>query len=129
MPTKKPRLTITLDPRFYETLSRLAELQGQSKNAVLNDFLMAMHEPLMRTVAMLDAALEAPDEVKRGLRESAEGLERELGALADTASGELASIVAGFERLMGRAEKELDPHVVTRGSGRGKRVRSSKDGG
>lgn len=129
MPTKKPRMTVTFDPRFYETLTRLAELQGQSKNAVLNDLLMAMHEPLMRTVALLDAAFEASEDVKRGLRESAERLERDLGVLAGTASGELEKVVEEFERLMKGAEAQFHPHAVTRGSGQELRVRSRKPKG
>ena len=52
MPTSKPRIAITLDPRVYATIERLAQLQGKSRGSVVADLVTSIHEPLMRTVAL-----------------------------------------------------------------------------
>ena len=78
MPTSKPRIAITLDPRVYATIERLAQLQRKSRGAVVAELVTSIHEPLMRTVALLDAAAEAPEQVKAGLRGVIEGVESQL---------------------------------------------------
>lgn len=111
MSTTRPRLTITLDPRFFETISRLASLTGKTKSGLITDYLSAIHDPLMRTVALLEAAAEAPEQVRRGLRDAAEGLERDLSA-------SVAGSLVQFDMLMDVASSESsDPPLVTRGSG------------
>lgn len=82
MPTDKPRITITFPPNLKATISRFAELQGRSFGAVVVDLLETIHDPLMRTLAILDAAREAPEEVKRGLRQVFDDVERETVASA-----------------------------------------------
>lgn len=77
MPTDKPRITITFPPNLKATISRFADLQGRSFGAVVVDLLETIHDPLMRTLAILDAAREAPEEVKRGLRQVFDDVERE----------------------------------------------------
>lgn len=89
MPTTKPRIAVTLNRRVYETVERLAKLQGKSRGAVVAELLESIHEPLMRTVALLDAAAEAPEEVKRGLRGVIEGVE---ASLVGAAGGGLAQM-------------------------------------
>ena len=89
MPTNKPRVMVTLDPSVYETLSRLAELQGSSRSRVVADLLESIHPPLQRTVALLDAAKEAPQQVKDGLRSTVEDLEREISGQSREALGQL----------------------------------------
>lgn len=78
MATEKPRITITLNPHVYATLKRMSELGGQSMSSIISELLDSVHEPLMRTVAFLDAAAQAPKQVKDGLRQSFETVEREL---------------------------------------------------
>jgi len=80
MPSKKPRINLTVPQNLNETISRLAELQGCSRGAVVLDLLEAVHDPLMRTVALLEAAQSAPKQVREGLRETVEQMERELNA-------------------------------------------------
>lgn len=67
MPTKKPRSTITFQPHHYHLLKRFAELQGVSLSGVIGDLVEAAYPPLMRSVALLDAAKDAPSQVKEGL--------------------------------------------------------------
>jgi hypothetical protein len=78
MPTSKPRVIVTLDPHVHETIQRLADLQGRSRGKVISELLEAVHPPLMRTVALLEAAREAPEQVKSGLRGTIEQMEHEL---------------------------------------------------
>ena len=78
MPTTKPRITITVNKPIYETITRMAMLQGVSKSHVINELLESVHPPLMRTVALLEAARDAPDQVKNGLRNTLDAMELEL---------------------------------------------------
>jgi len=87
MPTAKPRITITTTQPVFETVSRLAKLQGVSKSHVINDLLEAVNPPLMRTVALLEAAQDAPRQVREGLRGTVDELEMQVtGDLGKTLS-------------------------------------------
>ena len=134
MPTSKPRIAITLEPRVYETIERLAQLQRKSRGSVVAELVTSIHEPLMRTVALLDAAQQAPEDVKAGLRGVIEGVESQL-------VGTVGGTLAQMDWLIGRARKgparpapgaerseaqkppkrHPTPVPVTRGSGRKKR--------
>lgn len=78
MATKKPRITISLNPHVYATLKRMSELGGDPMASIVSELLGTVHEPLMRTVAFLEAAAEAPKQVRDGLRQSFETVERDL---------------------------------------------------
>jgi hypothetical protein len=145
MATDKPRITITLNPHVYATLKRMSELGGQPMSTIISELLDSVHEPFMRTVALLDAAAQAPQQVKDGLRESFDAVEREMyGAVGYTvaqmdwlteqlgqppaaaderppaggraAAGAGGSSAASPGQTKGRSRK-VNPHVVTRGSG------------
>lgn len=114
MPTNKPRVQVTLEPATHEIIDALARLQGRSRGSVIADLIDSIAPPLARTVALLQAASEAPAEVKRGLVNVVEGLHADLIAasgLVSDASKQLDSVLS--EGLFPHA----DPHVVTRGSG------------
>lgn len=93
MPTEKPRFTITTSKPIFETISRLAYLQNSSRSQVINELLESVHPPLMRTVALLEAAQEAPEQVKAGLSQTVMDLEREL-------AGNVGSGLAQMDWLM-----------------------------
>jgi len=95
MPTSKPRITITTKQPIYETISRMAALQGVSKSHVINELLEAVHPPLMRTIALLEAARDAPKAVQDGLRQSVDALEMEL-------TGDLGKSLAQVDWLIGK---------------------------
>lgn len=97
MATKAPRLQISLSPHVYETIRRFAELQGCSMSAVVRGLIEGVHPPLMRTVALLEAARDAPGEVVMGLLGVAEGIEREMVSAA-------GSGLAQLDWLMGKVE-------------------------
>lgn len=142
MATDKPRITITLNPHVYATIKRMSELGGQPMSTIISELLDSVHEPFMRTVALLDAASQAPKQVKDGLRQSFEAVERDLYGVvgysvaqmdwlteqlgkppaggverqgASPASATPGGGVSGKSR--GGRSGAVDPHIVIRGSG------------
>ncbi len=116
MPTAKPRVQVTLEPETHEVIERFARLQNRTRGAVIAELLDEIAPAIGRTISLLEAAQEAPNQVKAGLRAVADGLQQELV----NASGEANR---QFQLLMHKLEtgEDLepgsDPHVVTRGSG------------
>lgn len=82
MATLKPRITISLDPHVYATVKRMSQLGGQPMASIISEMLDTVHEPLMRTVAFLEAAADAPQQIRDGLRKSFEAVERDIYAAA-----------------------------------------------
>ena len=78
MATTKPRITISLNPHVYATIKRMSQLGKQPMASIISEMLETVHEPLMRTVAFLEAAAEAPKQVRDGLKKSFESVERDL---------------------------------------------------
>lgn len=113
MPTLKPRIAVTLNQGTYDVIARLAELQECSRGAVVAELLEAVAPALGRTVALLEAAAEAPKQVHEGLRSVIEGTHDDL----------LSALGDGFKQmdflLSELSGGKVDPHVVTRGSGSG----------
>ena len=122
MATNKPRLSVTLPENIYRTLSELSRLQSASMSSIIVDLLETVHPPLLRTVALLQAAHDAPQEVRDGLLGAFEGMEKELSEAAGIAERQLDLL----DVSLGVA-KGANPHVVTRGSGRGE-VRDKASG-
>lgn len=116
MPTLKPRIAVTLDPRVHNVIERLADLRGISRGSLVAELLTAVYEPMTRTVAFLEAAQDAPNHVKDNLRRIAEQAHDDL--LRAAGPGAVAA-----DRAMTREEQdewdfgEPTPVSVTRGSG------------
>lgn len=128
MPTIKPRIAVTLNPPVYETIACLAALQGRSRGSVVAELLEAVHPPLMRTVALLEAAREAPKAVHAGLLQTIQGLERDLNPQMADALGQMdwllgeirrAAAAGGGEAPAPAAPEGVNPRVLTGGSGGG----------
>jgi hypothetical protein len=130
MPTIKPRVQVTLEPSTHEVIERLAALQGCSRGAVIADLIDSVAPALGRTVALLEAAREAPAQVRQGLIDVVQGLHGELVEATGEASKEVQlcldrlSDPAWQPPTSGSVQSEekgaaqaLNPHVVTRGSG------------
>lgn len=133
MPSNKPLIAVRLRPHVFEVYSRLAALQGRSRGGVVAEILETVYEPLMRTVALLEAARDAPVEVRQGLKRTLEDMERELVGAAGSSLAQMDLLV---DRLMEHPVGEATPRPgalsrqkigerggstpvpVTRGSGR-----------
>lgn len=131
MPTIKPRVQVTLEPETHAVIERFAQLQGRTRGSVIAELLDSVAPSLTRTVALLEAAFEAPESIKSGLRGVIEGLQGDLvNASGDTAK-QLDFVLNQMEQ---DAQKSAaDPHVVTRGSGHptsstGKQSRKARKG-
>lgn len=122
MPTEKPRITITFPPNLKATISRFAELQGRSFGSVVVDLLETIHEPLMRTLAILDAAREAPADVKRGLRQVFDDVERETVASAGAGLAQMDWLLTRLREESARSPEGVQPPHSNTG------VRSARKG-
>lgn len=78
MPTKKPRITITLEPHAHEVLTRLSAAGGESMSAIVTQFVDMALPSLERVVVVLERARAAPQEARAGLAAAVERAEREL---------------------------------------------------
>ncbi len=136
MPTAKPRIAITLPPHTHEVIRRLAELNGQPMSKIVSELVEAVAEPLMRTVALLEAAAAAPKQIRDGLRGTVQQMERELYGAAGYTLGQMDWLInemgkeapgAGATEpatarpapgVLASGKVKANPHIVIRGSGR-----------
>lgn len=114
MPTLKPRVNVTLDPQTYGVIDRLAAIQGRSRGSVISDLLDSIAPVMARTVALLEAAAVAPQQVKDGLRSVVDGIHDELVAVSGRSTQQMDDL---FQAFSGGSPDVSTPVSVTRGSG------------
>lgn len=117
MPTIKPRVQVTLEPSTHDVIERFATLQNRTRGAVISDLLNSIAPSLARSVALLEAAQEAPRSVKAGLRSVIDDMHSELLSITGDASVALKQFEALFDGANGDAPGVSTPVSVTRGSG------------
>ena len=138
MSTTKPRITVTLEPRTYEVLSRLSAAGGDSMSALVSQVVDVAVPSLERVVAILERAKAAPQEALAGLSAAIDRAERQLLPALMEAQGQSDLFVADALRSMTpkgatapavaakraprgalrpAAAASGDPRLVTRGSG------------
>lgn len=115
MPTLKPRIAVTLDQHTFDVIARMAVLQGCSRGSIVSDLLESVSPVLGRTVALLEAAANAPREIQEGLREVVETAHDDLVVISGDATKQLNLLLSALSSA--GAQAEANPHVVTRGSG------------
>jgi hypothetical protein len=115
MPTIKPRVQVTLEPGTHAVIERFAALQGRTRGSVIAEMLDSIAPAIARSVALLEAAVAAPESIKDGLRAVVEAAQEDLADAAGDASKQLDMLM----RNLGSddAPDGVNPHVVTRGSG------------
>lgn len=113
MPTIKPRIAVTLNQNTFEVIARMASLQGCSRGSVVAELLDSVAPSLSRTVALMEAAAQAPKQVRDGLRAVVENTHDDLVRVSGDAIQQLDFLLGEFSR------ESVNPHVVTRGSGSG----------
>ena len=140
MPTRNPRVNVTLRPEQYELISRLSKVQGRSRSAVLVELFSIVMPVLERVVVVSEAAQRVQVQAREGLKQSVEASEALLLPHVASAMGQLdllvenaieaqrgsfhpfASTRAERERSEPRRERALrrqGPRPVIRGPGRG----------
>lgn len=117
MPTLKPRVQVTLEPATHEVIERFAQLQNRTRGAVISDLLDAVVPPLARTIALLEAAQEAPKSIREGLRSVVEDLHGQLVEATGEAQIEFERFREQLDADLGDIEAMPTPVPVTRGSG------------
>lgn len=117
MPTLKPRVQVTLEPSTHEVIERFAKLQNRTRGAIISDLLDSIAPPLARSVALLEAAQEAPKNIKAGLRGVIDDMHSELLSITGDASVALKQFEDLFEGDELRPSAGSTPVSVTRGSG------------
>lgn len=98
MPTQKPRITITLTEHQYEVLRRMSVLGGESMSSIVVDMLDTMVPVLERVVVTLQAAIDAPQQVREGMKSTFQKAEKEL--------------LPQLTSMMGQLDMLLQPAVV-----------------
>lgn len=93
MPTLKPRITITLSEHQHAVLSRMSALGKDSMSTIVVDMLDTMLPVLERVVVALQAAADAPIELRNGMVESFEKAEKEVSGYMAAAMGQLDLLV------------------------------------
>ena len=130
--TKKPRITITLDPNSYAILQRLSLLGGQSMSAIVTDFLDIGLPSMERLVVVLEQAKNAPGQTREGVLAAIDRAERAVLPAMVAALKQpdmfLAEAVRqsetqpatneGAQRTRAGVGGSRTPVLVTRGSGR-----------
>lgn len=83
MATKKPRLTITLEPALSDSLRRLSELTGNSQSSLISEMLSGSGPIFEKMIRVLEAAEVAKGAIKgrvtRGLDDAQTKFEKALG--------------------------------------------------
>ena len=93
MPTTKPRITITLSEHQHAVLSKMSALGKDSMSTIVVDMLDTMLPVLERVVIALQAAADAPIELRNGMVKSFEKAEKEVSGYMAAAMGQLDLLV------------------------------------
>jgi hypothetical protein len=120
MPTKNPRLTITLEPSLAAQLRTLSELTGNSQSSLIAELLQGSGPVFDRLIQVLQAAKTAKEAMRGKLVADMEDAQSKM-------EGAFGIAMEGFDQLTGSLLDEAE--AVTRrarkgalkgeGSGRG----------
>lgn len=104
MPTRNPRINVTLRPEHYELISRLAALQKRSRADVLRELFETVCPVLERVAVVGEAAQRAKVQALEGFRESTERAEATILPHLQSVMGQLDLLVVdAVARLEGVA--------------------------
>jgi hypothetical protein len=101
MPTKNPRINITVTPERYELLKRLAGLQGSSMSGLVSETMDMMYPVMERVCVVLEAAHKAQQTSKEGFRDSIAKAEAELLPMLYQAVGQFDMFVEDAAATVG----------------------------
>lgn len=117
MPTAKPRITITLEPRQHKLLTELARLQGGNASvaSIIRDFLATVEAPLARILDAYRAIDRASDQVREGLSSAAARAEADLSTITDTLLRQVDWVADAIEKAAAEAPKDGEPPSCNHG--------------
>lgn len=109
MPTKNPRLTITLEPTLAAQLRRLSELTGNSQSKLLAEMLEGSTVVFERLIAVLEAANLAKasivGNVGKDMHDAQQRVEQQLGLILDDFDRVTLPLLADVEKIPRRAAR------------------------
>ncbi len=124
MPTKNPRLTVTLQPGTSAQLAELSRLTGDSQSAIIADILEKSSPVFDRVIKVLSAAEQAKAELKgrmaADLEQAQAKIESQLGLALDGFDAYTGSLLEEVEAVRRRARRS-----VSAVPGAGRRARST----
>lgn len=93
MPTKIPRLAITLNAETHATLDKLSELQRRPRSAIAADLLEEMTPALQRIATLVEAATKQRDRLPKDTAAKLDELEAVLTGVAQMGLDRMALAV------------------------------------
>lgn len=105
MPTKNPRINLSMPPELYELINRLGKVSGKSMSASIVELLEASRPVLERVVVVGETARKIQQEAKGALaarvEEAQASIESHLIAAADQAD----LFITGLEQRVAHAKQ------------------------
>lgn len=109
MPTKNPRLTITMTPALSAQLRRLSELTGNSQGSLIAELLETSGPVFERLINLLEAAKEAKHEMQDSFRADLAAaqtkVEAQLGLSLETLDTATRPLLEQVEKIRRRARR------------------------
>ena len=109
MPTKNPRITVTLQPATSAQLVELSRLTGDSQSAIIADLLEQSAPVFERVIKVLSAAAQAKAELKgrmaSDLEQAQAKIESQLGLALDGFDAYTGSLLQEMESVRRRARR------------------------
>jgi len=103
MPTKNPRLSVTLQPALAAQLRRLSSLTGSSQSALISELLDGSGPIFERLISVLEAAEAAKSSIKGGvtrdIHEAQQRVESQLGLMFEIADRTSLDLVDAMEKV------------------------------
>lgn len=93
MPTKLPRIAITVNAETHATLDKLSYLQRRPRSAIAADLLEEMTPALQRIATLLEAATKNRERLPKDTAAKLNELEAVLGGVAQMGLDRLAAAV------------------------------------
>lgn len=106
MATKKPRLTITLEPELSERFKKLSELTGTSQSALIGELLSGTGPVLDQMIGVLEAATFARESIKGRIATSLDHAQSKLEDALGLALEGFADISEALEDVGKEAEQQ-----------------------
>ncbi len=116
MPTKNPRLTITLEPLLAAQLRRLSELTGNSQSKLLAEMLEGATVIFERVIAVLEAADHAKKslqgKVAHDMGHAHDRIEKQLGLILDDFDRATLPLLVDVEKVSRRSARASTPSAA-----------------
>jgi galactokinase len=109
MPTKNPRLTMTLSPLMAAQLKRMSELTGNSQASLVSELLEGSTTVFDRLIRVLEAAQGVKNETfsqfAGDMKASQAKMEKQLGLMLADFDGVTAPLIDHLEQIPRRGRK------------------------